>query len=304
MASTTVYGLPYEAGTDEPGSSIRAEAGPLLAEAVETELARIDAAVQAIQDAQDVLEQAVTGTVSVTPSTSYTPVWGGTAYRGTQTVQLPPGLFGTTPRVTVTAHSSVPGTVIEVTVDNVTISSFDIVLARTTQTATTIAYHAAAAVLPTTPNTVEPGTGVAQLYRAAAQTLTTSTATDIIWDTATLDRLGGWSSTTNPTRWTPNIPGWYLVQGFVGYAAHATGTRRAALRKNGSSYVPGSFVQDAPASASFTFRVHTPMLLVQMNGTTDYLTVEAYQSSGGNLDTLATSDGNPNLTVVYAGPAS
>lgn len=147
-----------------------------------------------------------------------------------------------------------------------------------------------------------PGLGIAMLYRAAAQTLTTATQTDISFDTAVLDRQGGWALSPNPTRFTPKLAGWYAVSGFVGYAANATGTRRAAVKKNGT-YVPGGFYQDAPASAAFTFRVFTPVTLVQMNGTTDYFALEAYQGSGGNLATLSSSDGQPNLTVVYAGSA-
>src|SRR5690554_6056755 len=41
MPSTPIYGLPYEAESDQPGVSLRAP-GPILAEAVETELERID----------------------------------------------------------------------------------------------------------------------------------------------------------------------------------------------------------------------------------------------------------------------
>lgn len=43
MPQTPIYGLPYENRNDPPGKTTRAEAGPLLADAVEDELQRIDA---------------------------------------------------------------------------------------------------------------------------------------------------------------------------------------------------------------------------------------------------------------------
>lgn len=147
-------------------------------------------------------------------------------------------------------------------------------------------------------NELRIGEGVAQLHRAAVQSITNNVANVISFDTAVLDKLGGWASSPNPTRYTPNVAGWYLVSGFVGYASNATGNRQAGIVKNGS-IVNGSLGQVA-ALSSGTTRVTTATILVQMNGTTDFLELRAFQTSGASLNTF-TTNGEPNMTVVYAG---
>lgn len=80
--------------------------------------------------------EAGTGLVDITPGTSFVPPWGGTAYRGTLSITLTKTF--TNPVITVTAHTSVPATVIEVSINNPTTTSFDIVIARSTQNDTTV----------------------------------------------------------------------------------------------------------------------------------------------------------------------
>lgn len=144
------------------------------------------------------------------------------------------------------------------------------------------------------------GLGIAQLQRTTAQSIPNATQTAMSFDSAVLDRQGGWAASPNPTRFTPTLAGWYLVSGFVGYAQHATGNRQASVRKNGTT-VPGGLAQWLPTGTG-TSRDVTPTILVFMNGTTDYLELFAWQSSGAALNTTI-GDGEPNMTVMYAGAA-
>lgn len=79
------------------------------------------------------------GQVSITPSTTVVNTFYSDDYfRGTQAITFPSGYFTSAPHVTATAESSVPGTVINVTVLNITTTGCDILLARFTSVATTI----------------------------------------------------------------------------------------------------------------------------------------------------------------------
>lgn len=300
MPETPIYGLPFENPVgQQPGVTLHGgspPSSPILAEAVEAELARIEAIL-------DELEQSASGSVSIIPDVPEpVPNFFDTEYyRGTATVQLPSGLFTTTPRITVSAHSSVPGTVLEVTHNNQSATQFDIVVARTTQTQTAVHWHAVGARLPvaSSPEFAN-GTAMAQLYRTSALALAAGTDTVIPFQAADLDRLNAWSPTVNPSRYTPDLAGWYLVSAMIGYDMTATAThfRRCAILKNGVT-LTGGFKQEVPGQTTATQQVFSPTMLVSMNGTTDYIEIQGRSSGAVNTTTGSTA---PRLTVVYAGP--
>lgn len=63
-------------------------------------------------------------------------------YRASFTVTFPEDFFLTTPIITVTARTSVPGTLIECTYDNESKDGFDVVAARSTDTSTVVDWTA------------------------------------------------------------------------------------------------------------------------------------------------------------------
>lgn len=145
-----VYGLPYEAASDLPGWSLTGGPDgdqPVLAERVASQLRRLDDLVQALQDEFGIypdLVQAGTDTVALVTSVPTT-FYNADYWRGTTTVTFDiefPLL--TTPAVMITPHSTVPGTVIECSVQNLTTTSFDAVIARSNQTTTGFSWIASA----------------------------------------------------------------------------------------------------------------------------------------------------------------
>ena len=123
-----------------------------------------------------------------------------------------------------------------------------------------------------------------------AQTLTTATWTSITMDATTVDSCGGHSNSVNPSRYVAQVAGWYLVAGSSVFVANATSFRMARSAKNGSavqssgvSYPTVSAAQHAalPVVAAFAFL-----------NVGDYVEVQGYQNSGGNLNTTT---GSPEL---------
>lgn len=156
--------------------------------------------------------------------------------------------------------------------------------------------------------TVAAGTIVAHLKRAAAQSLTNSTAsssaTAVSWDTEVLDRLACYSTGVNPTRYQPNVAGWYIFNGMVSFAAETTGTiRGCAWKKNGSPFngnVNRAIVDETPISNQGTTSIAIPFP-VAMNGTTDYVELVGLHDASAALNT-GTSGFECSFTAQYGGP--
>jgi hypothetical protein len=116
-------------------------------------------------------------------------------------------------------------------------------------------------------------------------TCTTATWTEIGLDTEGADSVNGHSTVTNNARYTPTIQGWYRVRGQGCFVSNATGVRGAWVRRNGTGVetCPYTMAQSgALGGEPGTPETHG---FVFMNGTTDYLSLWVWQSSGGNLAT-------------------
>lgn len=116
--------------------------------------------------------------------------------------------------------------------------------------------------------------------------------------------VGGYFSTSTPGRLT--VPagrgGYYLVQGSVSFATSGVGRRIAYLRKNGSIYFArAESVPTTEASSSFAITLHAVVFLTPG----DWVSMEVFQNSGGNLNVDATADGEYTwLSATYLGPAA
>ena len=89
------------------------------------------------------------------------------------------------------------------------------------------------------------------------------------WDTASC-----YDNTTN-YRFTPNVAGYYQVNGGVGWASGFAGRTTVGIYKNGSEWKRGV---DIDGTAAYTMNVSC---LVYLNGSTDYIELYTYQDSGG-----------------------
>ena len=112
------------------------------------------------------------------------------------------------------------------------------------------------------------------------QTLTTATTTKCVLNTKIFDTNSNFDAVTN-YRFTPTIAGYYQVNINHQYSAAggAGGVCIGYIYKNGAQYtVPLYEFLDT----NLTGTAASGSLLVQMNGTTDYLEIYAFQSSGLN----------------------
>lgn len=139
-----------------------------------------------------------------------------------------------------------------------------------------------------------------RLVQATAQTLAHSTDTAITFGTGStvIDTHNFHDEGTNPSRVTPNVAGLYVVRGVVYHAATTNIIRlESGIALNGAVQAPrmrqvhmrdsaGGVNDLASDSAARTGpSVH---LMVQMNGTTDYLELIGAHTrqTAGSLDTV------------------
>lgn len=143
MPFEPIYGLPYEAANDLPGWSLTGGPDgeqPVLAERVASQLRRLDDLIRSAQDQFGTYPELVqAGIDSVTPDNEIGSAFYNSNYwRGTTTVTFDIEFeqFNPTPAVVICAHTTVPGVLIECSVQNVTRTGFDAIVARANQTTT------------------------------------------------------------------------------------------------------------------------------------------------------------------------
>lgn len=77
-------------------------------------------------------------------------------------------------------------------------------------------------------------------YQTSAQALTANTWVALALDTEITDTYGAHSNTTNNSRYTAQVAGWYLVGGrWTAQANASAGTRGTAINVNGSAVTGG-----------------------------------------------------------------
>lgn len=131
------------------------------------------------------------------------------------------------------------------------------------------------------------------LYQGTGQSVTSGGApAAITLDSESLDSYGGHSTSTNNSRYTGQVPGYYLVLGTAGIAANATGNRLVQLEKNGALINGAITVGPAPGTANAS--VQTAVAIAYLNGSTDYVETYVYQTSGSTLTTQ-----NAGMLVVW-----
>lgn len=140
-----------------------------------------------------------------------------------------------------------------------------------------------------------------RLALGANQSLTNNTATDITFGSGTEVRDDrGWHSTSsNTNRITPDLPGRYLCVANGYFASNATGDRRVYIAKNGS--LSGVWAREIANGANGLTVIATGVY--ELNGSSDYVGMQALQSSGGSLNLQGTGDTTFSTTfeVVYLG---
>ena len=113
------------------------------------------------------------------------------------------------------------------------------------------------------------GTGPAfSAYANAGQTVSAGTFTKVAINTEYFDTANCFDSTTN-YRFTPNVAGYYQVNGSVSFGTTGAVELIAAVYKNGSIYTRGTNVN--MTSATFGDSVITFNEVIYLNGSSDYI---------------------------------
>jgi hypothetical protein len=101
-------------------------------------------------------------------------------------------------------------------------------------------------------------------------------------------------TSTNPSRITVPIAGWYYVGGHLRFTANATGIRQIAIRFGGSTYIAIHSDNNPDGTYTSVLSVSTVYYLTA----SDYVELVAFQNSGGNLDIVATANYSPEFAVM------
>lgn len=134
---------------------------------------------------------------------------------------------------------------------------------------------------------------MAVLYQAAAQTINNTTATTIAFDSTVTDSYGGHSNSTNNTRYTAQVTGWYWVAGSTSWNNISGGDRTIGIWKNGAA-VP-YYGSGNPAASINVNPQESGFGLVQLNAG-DYVEISVYQDSGAPI---ATHGGGSSMAVIW-----
>jgi len=107
-----------------------------------------------------------------------------------------------------------------------------------------------------------------------------ATFTKVAYATEEFDTNSNYDTTTS--RFTPTVAGYYLISASINYSGASLGGNNSllAIYKNGSWFKTGS-------GGSLSY--YQTSALIYMNGSTDYLEVYAYQSSGSSLTVVASN---------------
>lgn len=109
---------------------------------------------------------------------------------------------------------------------------------------------------------------------------------NLVWDTETVDTHAWHSTSVNTGRITPLKAGWVEFRAVVFFASNATGRRGVAIRENGGTLYYGQII---PGSSAGTIGVMVAREF-EVDGSTDYYEVFAYQDSGGALNSADTAN--------------
>ena len=120
-------------------------------------------------------------------------------------------------------------------------------------------------------------------YASATQSVTNTTFTKVVFDIERFDTNNNFASST----FTPTVAGYYQISHGLFLGGSASGNTFTYLYKNGTNYAQLTRV----ANSNALNLLNSASCLVYCNGTTDYLEIYIYQSSGG---TLTEGNGDPS----------
>lgn len=131
-----------------------------------------------------------------------------------------------------------------------------------------------------------------------SQAVSNSAWTAVQFPNESVDTANGHSTSTNTSRYTATVAGWYKVSGVVLGTPTAGIGVGARIHKNGA-IIPGSAYSGLLGSAAIAPGAFTEAL-VQLNGTTDYVELFGWVSTGAAF--AVGSDYAPYMMVEWVAP--
>jgi hypothetical protein len=124
------------------------------------------------------------------------------------------------------------------------------------------------------------GATAAPAFSANGGTVSASnnTNTKVPFNTEKFDTNSNYDNVTN-YRFTPTVAGYYQINATIGYQSSATGLVEIDIFKNGSRYFFGTAIANSSTGPQISVSS-----IVSLNGSTDYIEIYGYQSSGGALN--------------------
>ena len=110
------------------------------------------------------------------------------------------------------------------------------------------------------------------VYKSGNQSMSSGTWTEVTWDTEEFDTAGFFN--TSNSRFEPQIAGYYQINFSINQSTGTGNAILARLMKNGSTYRFGSYHYHS--SSEIDDYQQWASMMVYMNGSSDYLTVDAF----------------------------
>ena len=133
----------------------------------------------------------------------------------------------------------------------------------------------------------------AHVSRNSAQTIANSTITPLLFDTSVYDTDSYTSVGSPDSGLVVPADGYYQISAFVRWESNATGIRLIAITVNGTAYC--SAVMDVDSATNHGHGTDITLFL----STNDVVGANVFQSSGGNLDTLASADSSYARLMIH-----
>jgi hypothetical protein len=135
-------------------------------------------------------------------------------------------------------------------------------------------------------------------YQSANQNLAHATWTALSLDTSSFDNYSGHSNSTNNSRYTAQVAGWYTCNGiYAPISGSSAGFRAGRLAVNGNPVLGGASYSGAPTTAECSVVSPTKDLFLAVG---DFVEMQGWQSTGGSYGTATGSDLRCGLWVRFS----
>lgn len=121
-------------------------------------------------------------------------------------------------------------------------------------------------------------------YLNSTQSVANATFTKILCNTEEFDTNANYDNATN-YRFTPTVAGYYQVNGSINFGSSVTGICLCTIYKNGARAKDGAIIAYSAGSTA-----STASALIYLNGSTDYVELYAYQTSGSSQNVAGISN--------------